>query len=71
MQGSKLKDHFSHHRAVDTLTTSNYVGTPFLHVTKPLLYQGTGLNMVNYVNYQLYELITSESTALSRNYIKD
>lgn len=53
------------------LRTSNYVGAPFMHLVKPLAYQGVGLNLVNYVNYQLYELVSSESTTLSRNYIKD
>jgi len=36
-----------------------------------LIYQGTGLNLVNYENYQLYELIASESTAISRDYIQE
>jgi hypothetical protein len=71
MQGSKLKDHFSNHKQVDILKTHSYVGAPFLSVSKPLLYRGTGLNLVNYVNYQLYELVSSESTTLTRNYFTE
>ena len=37
---------------------------------KPLRYRGIGLNLVNFENYQLYELITSEKTAFTRNYIQ-
>jgi hypothetical protein len=68
-QGSKLKDHFNNYKQIDNLKTKNYVGAPFLTTKKPLIYKGTGLNLANYVNYQLYELVSSESTALSRNYI--
>lgn len=37
---------------------------------KPLRYQGIGLNLVNFDNYQLYELMHSETTAFTKNYIK-
>lgn len=70
-QGSKLKDFFNNNGRVDVLQTTNYVSNPFMSLSNPVLYQGTGLNLVNYVNYQLYELISSESTTLSRNYIKE
>lgn len=53
------------------MTTTNYVKEPFLNINKPLLYQGIGLNLVNYENYQLYEIAKSESTALSRDYIQE
>lgn len=66
-----MKDYFSNNQQADILKTSNYVSSPFLYVNKPLLYQGTGLNLVNYENYQLYELVSSESTTHSRNYIKE
>jgi hypothetical protein len=70
-KGSKLKDYFNNHQTPSILKTSNYVTTPFLNLTKPLLYQGLGLNLANYVNYQLYELLSSEPTTLSRNYISE
>jgi oligosaccharyltransferase complex subunit beta len=53
------------------IQTSQYARRPFIMTEKPLLYRGIGLKLVNFENYQLYELITSESTAFSKNYIKD
>jgi oligosaccharyltransferase complex subunit beta len=34
----------------------------------PLLYKGIGMNLVNYENYQLYNLIKAEPTTFSKNY---
>ena len=35
---------------------------------QPLLYRGIGLNLVNYENHQLYNLIKAEHTTFSKNY---
>lgn len=70
MKGSKVKDNFNNHLSNDVISTHNYATNPFILTSKPLLYKGIGLNLVNFENYQLYELIVSEPTAFSRDYIK-
>lgn len=69
--GTRLKDHFSNHGSVTTVATLNYDQvSPFFNQgagKKPLLYEGIGLNLVNYDNYQLYNLIKAEPTTFSKN----
>jgi hypothetical protein len=36
-----------------------------------LIYRGTGLQIVNYENYQLYNLVKAEPTAFAKNAIKN
>lgn len=69
MQGSRVKDHFSNYKSSDLISTKNYESLhPFLANTrKPLLYRGAALNLVNYENYQLYNLIKTESTTFSKS----
>lgn len=71
--GTVLKDHFSNHGSVRTISTLNYEPiSPFFSQNtckKPLLYEGIGLNLVNYENYQLYNLIKAEPTTFSKNEI--
>lgn len=49
---TRLKDHFNYHKDVTTVTTLNYdLIQPFFsnnHGKKALLYEGIGLNLVNY-----------------------
>lgn len=70
--GSQLKDHFSHHDSSSLISTANYEPvSPFFspsHSRKPLLYKGVGLSLVNYENYQLYNLVKAEATTFSKNY---
>lgn len=68
---TRLKDHFNYHKSVTTVTTLNYdLIQPFFSNNqgkKALLYEGIGLNLVNYENYQLYNLIRAEATTFSKN----
>ena len=68
---TRLKDHFNNHGEVSTVTTMNYETiAPFFSSNgpkRPLLYEGIGLNLVNYENYQLYNLIKAEATTFSKN----
>jgi hypothetical protein len=63
------KDYFSNHKKVDIVVTKNYESlNPFLSNTdRALLYRGTGLQLVNYENYQLYNLIKAEPTTFIKN----
>lgn len=69
--GTRLKDHFSNSGKSSVVSTLNYETlAPFFSQNqgkKPLLYEGVGLNMVNYENYQLYNLIKAEPTTFSKN----
>ena len=55
------------------MATENYEPIhPFLSNTnKPLLFRGTGLQLVNYENYQLYNLVKAEPTTFAKNEIKN
>ena len=68
---TRLKDHFSYHNSVNTVSTLNYDNiAPFFSQNqgkRALLYEGVGLNLVNYENYQLYNLIKAEPTTFSKN----
>jgi hypothetical protein len=68
-QGTIVKDYFSNHKVADVISTSNFESIhPFLpNTNKPLLYRGTGLQLVNYENYQLYNLIKAEPTTFAKN----
>jgi hypothetical protein len=69
--GTRLKDHFSNFKSSKTITTLNYEPiSPFFSANqgkKPLLYEGVGLNLVNFENHQLYNLIKAEPTTFSKN----
>lgn len=58
---TQLKDHFSNYKSSSLISTTNYEKvTPFFgntHNKLPLLYKGVGLSLVNYENYQLYNLV--------------
>jgi hypothetical protein len=41
------------------------------NTNRPLLYRGTGLQLVNYENYQLYNLVKAEPTTFAKNEIKN
>lgn len=70
--GTQLKDHFSNHKSSTLISTNNFEAlAPFFsdnHGKRPLLYRGIGLSLVNYENYQLYNLIKAEPTTFSKNY---
>ena len=71
--GTRLKDHFSNAGKSTVVSTLNYEPVaPFFSQNqgkKPLLYEGIGLSLVNYENYQLYNLIKAEATTFSKNEI--
>jgi hypothetical protein len=68
-KGTIVKDYFSNHKRSDIVVTQNYESIhPFLgNTNKPLLYRGTGLQLVNYENYQLYNLVKAEPTTFAKN----
>ncbi len=70
--GTQLKDHFNNHQSSTLISTLNYEKlSPFFSQNEgksPLLYKGIGMSLVNYENYQLYNLIKAEPTTLSNNY---
>ena len=72
-KGIIVKDYFSNHKRGDIVVTENYESIhPLLGGTnKPLLYRGTGLQLVNYENCQLYNLFKAEPTTFAKNEIKN
>ena len=71
-QGTLLKDHFSNHEDSTIISTRNYdIIAPFFsseHHKQPLIYKGLGMSLVNYENYQLFNLVQAEHTTFSKNY---
>ena len=71
-QGTLLKDHFSNHEDSTIISTRNYdMIAPFFsgeHHKQPLIYKGLGMSLVNYENYQLFNLVQAEHTTFSKNY---
>lgn len=71
-QGTLLKDHFSNHEDSTVISTKNYdIIAPFFsgeHHKQPLIYKGLGMSLVNYENYQLFNLVQAEHTTFSKNY---
>ena len=68
-----MKDSFNNHNSSSEIVkTSNYeIVYPFSSQEDsasklPLVYRGTGLDLVNYENYQLYNLVKAEATTYSR-----
>ena len=59
--GTQLKDNFNNHKVSTMIATSNYDAIePFVpndFNKKPLLYRGIGMDLVNYENYQLHNLV--------------